>query len=48
VIAMLAPEQLELLIQEGEGLAVEFKERFTERIDQDIVAKASGRQFKPD
>lgn len=38
---MLTPEQLELLIQEGEGLAVEFKERFTERIDQDIVAFAN-------
>jgi ATP-dependent DNA helicase RecG len=30
-------EQAELLIQEGEGLTVEFKEHFSERIDQDII-----------
>jgi hypothetical protein len=35
VVAVFALEQLE---QEGEGLAVEFKERFTVQIDQDIVA----------
>lgn len=31
-------EQIKLLIKEGEGLTVEFKERYTPRIDQDIVA----------
>lgn len=32
------PEQVKLLIHEGEGLTVEFKERYTRRIDEDIVA----------
>lgn len=36
-------EQVELLISEGEGLIVEFKERYTPRIDQDIVAFANAR-----
>jgi ATP-dependent DNA helicase RecG len=31
-------EQVKLLIREGEGLTVEFKERYTPRIDEDIVA----------
>jgi choline dehydrogenase len=31
-------EQVKLLIREGEGLAVELKERYTSRIDEDIVA----------
>ena len=30
-------EQVKLLIREGEGLTVEFKERYTPRIDEDIV-----------
>ena len=36
-------EQVKLLISEGEGLIVEFKERYTPRIDQDIVAFANAR-----
>ena len=31
-------EQVDLLIREGEGLMVEFKERFSSRIAKDIVA----------
>ena len=31
-------EKLKLLIAEGEGLTVEFKEKYTPRIDRDIVA----------
>lgn len=31
-------EELKLIIKEGEGLSVEFKERFTFKIDRDIVA----------
>ncbi len=31
-------DQVNLLIREGEGLTVEFKERYTPRIDEDIVA----------
>jgi len=31
-------EELKLLIKEGEGLLVEFKERYSSRIDRDIVA----------
>ncbi|OGR08291.1 MAG: hypothetical protein A2511_11460 [Deltaproteobacteria bacterium RIFOXYD12_FULL_50_9] len=30
--------QINLLIREGEGLTVEFKERFTPRIDEDMGA----------
>ena len=36
-------EQVALLIREGEGLAVEFKERYSSRIDQDVVAFANAR-----
>ena len=36
-------EQVKLLISEGEGLIVEFKKRYTPRIDQDIVAFANAR-----
>ncbi len=32
------PEELYLVIQEGEGLSVEFKEKYTPKIDRDIVA----------
>jgi len=39
----LTPEQVKLFIREGEGLAVEFKERYTSRIDEDIVAFANAR-----
>lgn len=39
----LTPEQVKLLIQEGEGLTVEFKERYTSRMDEDIVAFANSR-----
>jgi len=34
-------EKLKLLVAEGEGLTVEFKERYTSRIDRDIVAFAN-------
>ena len=34
-------EQLKLLLKEGEGLGVEFKERFSSRIAKDIVAFAN-------
>ena len=36
-------DQVRLLIREGEGLTVEFKERYTPRIDQDIVACANAK-----
>ena len=36
-------KDMELLIREGEGLAVEFKEKYTPRIDEDIVAFANTR-----
>ena len=36
-------EQLELLIAEGEGLTLEFKERYTSKIDKDIVAMANSK-----
>jgi ATP-dependent DNA helicase RecG len=36
-------ETANLLIREGEGLSVEFKERYTARIDEDIVAFANAR-----
>ena len=39
----LTAEQVKLLIREGEGLTVEFKERYTPRIDEDIVAFANAR-----
>lgn len=35
--------QVKLLIREGEGLTVEFKERYTPRIDEDMVAFANAR-----
>jgi len=31
-------DDLQLMIAEGEGLTVEFKEKYTPRIDRDIVA----------
>lgn len=37
---------LNLLIKEGEGLTTEFKERFTPRIDQDMVAFANSKGGK--
>jgi len=36
-------DQVKLLIREGEGLSVEFKERYTPRIDEDIVAFANAK-----
>ncbi len=36
-------KQVKLLIREGEGLTLEFKERYTPRIDQDLVAFANAR-----
>lgn len=37
------PDELKLLIAEGEGLTVEFKEQFTPKIDRDLVALANAR-----
>ncbi len=34
-------KNVNLLIREGEGLTVEFKEKYTSRIDEDIVAFAN-------
>lgn len=34
----ITPKQVNLMIREGEGLAIEFKEHYTSRIDEDIVA----------
>lgn len=39
-------EELELLIKEGEGLTLEFKEKYTSKIDEDIVAFANTRDGK--
>lgn len=36
-------EELKLIIKEGEGLTVEFKEKYTPKIDRDIVAFANSR-----
>jgi len=36
-------EQVKLLMREGEGLTAEFKERYTPRIDEDIVAFANAK-----
>lgn len=36
-------EQLQLLIAEGEGLTLEFKERYSSKIDRDIVAMANSK-----
>lgn len=33
--------QIKLLIAEGEGLMAEFKEKYTSKIDRDIVALAN-------
>ena len=37
------PANIALLIKEGEGLTLEFKEHFTSRIDEDMVAFANTR-----
>jgi len=34
-------KRVKLLIKEGEGLSVEFKEKYTSKIDEDIVAFAN-------
>jgi len=36
-------EKVNILVKEGEGLTVEFKEHFTPRIDEDIVAFSNTR-----
>ncbi len=36
-------EEINLLIREGEGLTVEFKEKYSSKIDRDIVALANSR-----
>ena len=35
------PNQLKLILREGEGLTIEFKEKFSSRIAEDIVAFAN-------
>jgi ATP-dependent DNA helicase RecG len=40
---IITPKQVELFIREGEGLTVEFKERYTTHIGEDIVAFANAR-----
>jgi ATP-dependent DNA helicase RecG len=37
------PEELKLIIKEGEGLTVEFKERYSPKIERDIVALANSK-----
>ena len=37
-ITIMKPEEIRLFISEGEGLAVEFKEKYTSKIAEDIVA----------
>lgn len=37
------PEDLRLFIKEGEGLTVEFKEKYSSKIDKDIVALANAK-----
>ena len=34
-------EELELLLKEGEGLTIEFKESFSSKLDKDMVAFAN-------
>ncbi|MCF7887650.1 MAG: helix-turn-helix domain-containing protein [Candidatus Omnitrophica bacterium] len=36
-------EELKLIIKEGEGLTVEFKEKFTSKIDRDVIALANSK-----
>jgi predicted HTH transcriptional regulator len=36
-------EMIDLLISEGEGLRIEFKERFSTKIDRDIVALSNAK-----
>lgn len=36
-------DKIEMLIREGEGLTIEFKERYTSKIDRDIVAFANSK-----
>ena len=36
-------DKINLMIAEGEGLTVEFKEKYTPKIDRDIVALANSR-----
>jgi len=40
---MIDADKINLLIKEGEGLTVEFKERYTSKIDRDIVAFANSK-----
>ena len=37
------PKELNLIIKEGEGLTVEFKEKYTPKISNDMVAFANTR-----
>ena len=40
---MTESDKIQMLMQEGEGLTVEFKEKYTSRIDRDIVAFANSK-----
>ena len=40
---MTEADKINILIKEGEGLTVEYKERYTSRIDRDIVAFANSK-----
>jgi ATP-dependent DNA helicase RecG len=40
---MLDTDKIDILIKEGEGLTVEFKEKYTPKIDRDIVAFANSK-----
>ena len=40
---MMDVNKVQILVQEGEGLTVEYKERYTPRIDRDIVAFANSK-----
>jgi ATP-dependent DNA helicase RecG len=37
----MTPEEIKLLLAEGEGLSIEFKEKYTPKIDRDLVAFAN-------
>src|SRR4030066_430595 len=40
---MMDANKIQILVQEGEGLTVEYKERYTPKIDRDIVAFANSK-----
>ncbi len=42
---MIDSEKIDLLVKEGEGLHVEFKEHFISRIDEDMVACSNTKEY---